>query len=94
MIPYVAKPGETIVGLGFDFGRRLADGETLSTVSVTAPPPLSKVAESVAGTEAVVQLSVSDDAADGDYPVIFAVTGTAGSVRKAARTVLVRAVSD
>lgn len=94
MIPFTAKPGEVISGLGFDFVKRLAQGETISGVAVSADAPLSTSGAAATGTEATVSVAVASDAADGSYPVVFAVTGSLGSVRKAARTILVRAASD
>lgn len=94
MIPFTAKPGEIISGLGFDFHRRLATGETIAQVTATASGPLSAANPAAAGTEATATITVAADAADGDYPVLFSVTGSLGSVRKATRTVLVRQASD
>lgn len=94
MIPFVAKPGETIIGLGFDFTTRLAQAESVSAVSATASSPLSVTATASSGSIATATIVVDPAASDGDYPVLFAVTGSAGSVRKATRNVMVRAQSE
>lgn len=94
MTPFVAKPGETIKGLGFDFVRRLATGETVSAVTATCSAPLSVVSTGSSGTIAMVDVQVAANAADGDHDVTFSVTGSAGSVRKATRTILIRAESE
>lgn len=92
--PFVAKPGETITGFGFDFSRRLSQGETLVAATVVAASLLVVSAESTSGAEATATITVPPDAVAGDYAVAFTVTGSLGSVRKATRTVMVRNDSD
>lgn len=91
MQPYTIKPGETVTGVGFDFAARLADGETLSSASATGSTGLTVASATASGTEATATISVASDLADSDLLLTFTVTGTAGSVRKAVRSVLVRA---
>ena len=94
MTPFVAKPGETIVGLGFDFVRRLAAGETLSLVSLSASGDITAANGGANQTTATATVTVNPDAVDGDASITFTVTGSAGSVRKATRSILIRAVSE
>jgi hypothetical protein len=94
MNPFVIKPGETVVGLGINFATRLASGETLSNVAVTASAGITVVASSVDGTTAFANISVDSAQADADMFVQFTATGNAGSIRKGRREIIVRANSD
>jgi len=94
MEPFIAKPGETIVGLGLDFTSRLATGETILTVAVSAPTGISASATGHDGTKAYATLAIDAAAPDGDTTVTFTVTGTAGSIRIGSRTVTIRANSN
>jgi hypothetical protein len=96
MTPFVAKPGETIEGLGLDFDTRLTEGETISSVAavVTSGTGLSITGTGYSGTIAVAVVAVPDNQPDGDHVILYTVTGTNGSVRKASRTVWVRAASE
>lgn len=93
MNPFVAKPGETIKGLGLDFSTRLAAGETISSSTVTADIGLTVSGTSNQGTIALVDITVAANQSDAELNVNFTVAGTAGSVRKATRVVWIRAAS-
>lgn len=94
MQPFTVKPGETIVGLGINFLARLDDGEVLQEVTVTASAGLSVIASSVSGTIATATVSCNANQADADLELYYSVAGNAGSIRKATRSILVRAKSD
>lgn len=94
MEPFVAKPGETIVGLGFDFDTRLTGSETIGSGQATASAPLVVETQTYTGTNAVADIAVPADAPDGDHTLEFEVTGTLGSTRKATRTIWIRSASE
>lgn len=94
MNPFPAKPGETISGVGLDFATRLAVGETLLSVVVTPVAGVTVNASGVSGTIAAADISIAANQADADLALLYAVTGTAGSIRKGYRTIQVRAVSN
>jgi hypothetical protein len=90
MNSFVIKPGETVVGLGFDFANRLAAGETLLSVDILPDPGLTVNSSSVTGTIAVASISVSAPHPDAELALEFTVTGTAGSVRKGTRMIQIK----
>ena len=96
MTPFIVKPGEIIEGLGLDFDTRLTEGESIASVAVvvTSGTGLSIDGTGYSGTIAVAGVSVPVNQPDGDHTILYTVTGTAGSVRKAARTIWVRAASE
>jgi hypothetical protein len=92
MTPFVAKPGETITGLGLDFSAYLADDETISDVTAAASNAgLTVSGAGSSGTIAVAHVAVAANLADGEYRIDYTVTGSAGSVRKSYRRILVAA---
>lgn len=94
MQPYIIKPGETVSGIGFDFLTRLADGETLISASASASTGLTVSEVAYLGTIASATIACAADQVDADLELVFTVTGTEGSIRKATRPMLVRAVSN
>ena len=94
MLPFIAKPGEIIEGLGFDFSTRLATGETITSSTITADTGISVVGTVNQGTLALANISVSDTLPNQTRYVYFTVIGTLGSKRKASRQVLIRAKSE
>lgn len=94
MTPFVAKAGETIKGLGFDFSTRLSSGETIASSAVVAGTGLTINSTTNSGTQALADVSIAAGLADCDIDIEFTVTGSAGSVRKASRVVWVRAASE
>lgn len=94
MNPYVIKPGETVYGVGFDFAERLASGETISNVQCSAGTGITVVGTSSSGTQAMAVIQVAAGQADADVDVVFTVTGSAGSVRKATREIWIRSDSE
>lgn len=94
MEPLIAKPGEIIKGLGFDFATRLTTGETVSSVTVTPSASLTVGDQSYSGTLATATITVPDDAQDSDETILFRVIGSAGTTRKATRIIWIRSASE
>lgn len=94
MQPFTIKPGEIVSGLGFNFSSKLAEGEVLQLVTVTASPGLTVTTSAVSGTNATATVECTAGQADADLELFYSVTGNAGSVRKATRSILVRTQSD
>jgi len=94
MNPFVAKPGETIRGIGFDFATRLAAGETIASSIITADSGLTVDSTSNSSAIALANISIAANQADADLNISYTVTGSAGSVRKATRIVWIRAQSE
>lgn len=80
--------------MGFDFSTRLAAGEIIDSSTVVAGAGLTVTGTTNSGTQALADVSVTTGLEDCDIDIEFTVTGTAGSVRKAARTIWVRAASE
>lgn len=91
MKPFTIKPGETVTGMGINFISRLAADETLTSTTATASTGLTVTACSVSGTIAAATVAAAADLIDSDLSITFTATGNAGSVRKATRSILVRA---
>lgn len=90
MSPFLIRPGETVVGIGVDFAGYLATGETIADVTVTASAGLTASDPQYSGTVATATATVAADQADTEVTITFRVTGTLGSVRYGARSIVIR----
>jgi hypothetical protein len=94
MIPFEVKQGELINGIGFNFVNRLVTGETILSSVVTTGNGLTVTGTSNSGADAIASIQVGNDIPDQETFIDFTVTGSAGSVRKARRVVIIKALSE
>lgn len=93
MNPFIAHPGEAIVGLGIDFAEHLVEGETVESVAITPDAGISVESTTHSGTIVTAKISIAPTQTPADLYILFAVTGSLGSVRKGWRLISVRTKS-
>lgn len=84
-----AQPGETLVGVGCDFVKLLATGETLLSAIVVCTGGIVGGAPKVSGTRAALTIHIPEGALPSEETVEFTVTGSLDSVRKFTRHITV-----
>lgn len=94
MNTFIAKPLETITGIGFDFSNRLATGEIITHVDVTPDTGITVNGTNYSNTIAVTDITIGANTDTKTLNLVFSITGSAGSIRKATRLILVRSKSD
>lgn len=84
-----AQPGETLVGVGCDFVKLLASGETLVSAVVVCTGGIVGGAPWVSGTRAALTIHIPDAAVPAEETAEFTVTGSLDSVRKFTRHITI-----
>lgn len=90
MRPFEVLPGEIITGFGCDFAEHFIDGETIAAATVLADTGINADTVETSGTIATATLTIVADTPPSLLSVIISATGTAGSLRKVTRTILVK----
>lgn len=91
---FIVKPGEAIRGIGFNFTNKLSSGEIISSTEVVPGPDLTVLSISNSGAISTADIGVDFGAEDGETFLDFTITGSLGSIRKARRVIIVRALSE